>query len=288
MHPYPGQIFWPTAPAPYREPDRYLVGLSLGTVTDPTGLAVLRRTPSVWSPEPEKKVEAAYQLVGLKRYPAATSYPAILAHLKELLEREPLSAPETRLVLDFTGCGGPVGELFTAADLCPTLAVITTGTQTLQAPTGEWRVAKMTLAGVLQVLLQSGRLRIAERLPEAETLTAELLAFKVKPQAQPVDTFETWREGERDDLVLAVGLAGWLGEKGQSWATDPSFLRWLHLGQQANGPAPQQAGGQKEPWRPWALQPEPGDLHPGRPGPDWVHVPGKGWVQLSLRPGERW
>jgi hypothetical protein len=220
----PGPIFWPTRPAPYREPDRYLLGLSMGTVTDPTGLAIVRRTPSVWSPEPEKREEAAYQLVGLKRYPLGTPYPAILAHLKELLAREPLTAPETKLLLDFTGCGRSVAGLFRAADLSPVLIDITAGGAVLQAGTDEWKVAKRELASVLQTLLQTGRLKIAADLEEAKVLRDELLAFKVK--APVSDLAADWRENPHDDLVLACAAACWWGERPQGWATDASFLRW--------------------------------------------------------------
>ena len=43
-----------------------------------------------------------------------------------------------------------------------------------------YRVPKRDLVGGLQVLLQSGRLKIASSLEHAETLRAELLNFRVK------------------------------------------------------------------------------------------------------------
>ncbi len=73
------------------------------------------------------------------------------------------------------------------------------------------------LVSVVQVLLQSERLKIARALPEAQTLTSELLAFKVSISLTGHDSYGNdvgpWRENPHDDLVLAVALACWYGEK---------------------------------------------------------------------------
>jgi hypothetical protein len=41
----------------------------------------------------------------------------------------------------------------------------------------------------------------------------ELENFRVKVTTARTDTFEAWREGQNDDLVLAVALAAWIGEQ---------------------------------------------------------------------------
>jgi hypothetical protein len=64
------------------------------------------------------------------------------------------------------------------------------------------------------VLLQTGRLKIASALPEAEVLVKELLAFQVKITSTAHDAYGAWREGVHDDLVLALALATWYGEQG--------------------------------------------------------------------------
>jgi hypothetical protein len=76
----------------------------------------------------------------------------------------------------------------------------------------------------LQVLFQAGRLRVAEGLPEARTLINELINFRVKITANAHDTYEAWREGTHDDLVLAVALACWYGERNKSSLLDDVFL----------------------------------------------------------------
>ena len=68
---------------------------------------------------------------------------------------------------------------------------------------------KRDLVGVVQVLLQSERLKIARSLPEAQALTQELLSFEAKVTTAANDVYGTWRERQHDDLVLGLALALW-------------------------------------------------------------------------------
>ena len=68
------------------------------------------------------------------------------------------------------------------------------------------------MASCLQVFLQSRRLQVAA-LPERELLIQELLAFRLKNAPTADEDFDSWRERAHDDLVLAVALALWSGEK---------------------------------------------------------------------------
>jgi hypothetical protein len=48
----------------------------------------------------------------------------------------------------------------------------------------------------------------------ADTLRKELLNFKVKINISTAhDSYEAWREGDHDDLVLAVAMACWCRER---------------------------------------------------------------------------
>jgi hypothetical protein len=76
---------------------------------------------------------------------------------------------------------------------------------------GERNVAKVQLVSTLQAILP--RLTVAKELPHSATLVAELKAFRVKITASRNDTFESWREKDHDDLVLAVALALWLSDR---------------------------------------------------------------------------
>jgi hypothetical protein len=60
--------------------------------------------------------------------------------------------------------------------------------------------------------LEGRRLLIPPTLRLAAVLAQELRAFRVKVTAAGNETFESWREPDHDDLVLAVALAVWWGE----------------------------------------------------------------------------
>ena len=72
---------------------------------------------------------------------------------------------------------------------------------------------KRELVGMVSVLLEQRRLQIADGLPEATILKAELGNFRLKMTAAGNETFSAWRDADHDDLVLAVALACWLGEQ---------------------------------------------------------------------------
>jgi hypothetical protein len=59
------------------------------------------------------------------------------------------------------------------------------------------------------------RITVAKDLPLTKTLESELGTFKVKITGAANETYEAWREGQHDDLVLAVAMAAWLGQRNQ-------------------------------------------------------------------------
>lgn len=76
-----------------------------------------------------------------------------------------------------------------------------------------YRVPKKDLVSVTQVLLQTGRLKIARALPHAELLARELVNFRSRLAAQTVESQLDWRERANDDLVLALAIAAWQAEQ---------------------------------------------------------------------------
>ena len=62
--------------------------------------------------------------------------------------------------------------------------------------------------GPLSCLLLAALLRLAAQ-PERRQLARELETFQVKLTQAGNETFESWRERDHDDLVLAVALGCW-------------------------------------------------------------------------------
>lgn len=92
-------------------------------------------------------------------------------------------------------------DLFQAASLGVRLVpvTITAGADSHEGTEG-WRVPKRDLVGAVQVLLQRRRLRIAQRLAEAERLLEEMEGFRVQITATGRDTYGAGPEGVHDDL----------------------------------------------------------------------------------------
>jgi hypothetical protein len=215
-----------------------IAGLDLGQAQDYSALAVLERQ--------EKDGQAQYLLNHLRRWALGTPYTVIAADLGELFchrrqgdkETPPLAGAP--LAVDQTGVGRAVVDMIRDAGLYAQLSpvLITAGHATTYGEDGAWHVPKKELVSTLQVLLQGARLKIA-RVPDREVLVKELLAFRVKVTAAGNETFESWRERDHDDLVLAVALAAWMAENGPSQAEREAMPMCLETGPEGRFPLPE-------------------------------------------------
>jgi len=191
----------PTAARSIEPQERqFMIGLDLAQSNDWTALAVVER------------LKTGYAVPMLTRTRGAP-YPQIVGRVADLLETPPLKG-QSELVIDATGVGRPVLDLFRASGLDPRAVTITAG----QKPAGSLRharVPKRDLINVLLLALQAGTLTIAQDQPFADVLARELAELRVKITASGYDRYEA-RDGEHDDLVLAVAMAVWMLEKSPS------------------------------------------------------------------------
>jgi hypothetical protein len=144
----------------------------------------------------------------LERLPLGTPYPGIVAYVGRLLGR----LPGAELVIDLTGVGRPVFDMFRFSGITPVGVLITSGA----AETGGGPihgVPKLDLVSRLQALLHEGRLKIHKDLAEADTLVRELQDFRCEFTAAGHLTFNA-RLGKHDDLVLALAIAVWRAADG--------------------------------------------------------------------------
>jgi len=148
----------------------------------------------------------------LRRFPLKTSYQAIADDVASLTRREELAKQQWVVIADATGVGAPVIDMLKRLELKPVAITITAGFEVTRLTGREFRVPKRDLVSTLRLLLDDRRLKIAQGLPDAQTLVSELLNFRLKISKGGTDTYEPWREGEHDDLVLATALAAWYGE----------------------------------------------------------------------------
>jgi hypothetical protein len=231
------------------------VGCDLGKLTDNTALSILTRSLAVNSLTglPEKSVRGFYlyrwEARALKRYKLGTPYLAIVADVLRICDRRELR-PAPRLVLDATGVGVAVTEMFTRALVdfpdveCHTISItagegasaVTNLTRANMVARGQWRVSKIQLIGAIREVLESRRFKVSKDpitgkpIEFAEVLVKELTNFREKITESANLTYEA-RQGQHDDLVLATCLPIWLGSqpfcqmRTQSGLETPDYLR---------------------------------------------------------------
>jgi hypothetical protein len=187
----------------------FTVGVDLGQSFDPTAIAIVRKIE-------DGSGRPIFQVGHLERLPLQTLYPHVVAHVGNLMQR--LRSPSVELVIDSTGVGRAVADMFTVAGL-PTINVTIVAGDAISSEGLNFRVPKITLVSRIQAALHSGVLRIHKHLAEAPTLVEELQSFRAQ-----VSDVGHWRFGARsgkhDDLVLAAAVALWRS------AGDTAFAGW--------------------------------------------------------------
>lgn len=194
---------------------RWFVGVDLGQSHDPTAVSVIeakfasiRPTLTAWHvPKAKaalKEYQPAFHVLHLERLPLGMAYPDQVLYVAGVVARPPLEKPMT--LIDFSGVGRPVYDLFSKARI-PNLSgiAITGGREIKRKPYG-WSVPKQILVSKVQALLHTKQLQIEEKLKDATALTRELQDFRVTYTSAGNAIFNA-RVGAHDDLVLAVCLA---------------------------------------------------------------------------------
>lgn len=184
----------------------YFVGLDLGQASDYTALAVVEKHahPVTKGNRREEEIDALH-CRHLQRYELGTLYPAIVDDVASMLKLPELRGAQ--LIVDATGVGRGVADMFGAIGVKPRRVVVTAG-NSVNVTGGFWHVPKRDLVAAAQVPLHQKILKFAE-MPLKETLITEMTNFKIKITESANDTYGAWREGQHDDLIFAVMLACW-------------------------------------------------------------------------------
>jgi hypothetical protein len=216
-----------------------IVGIDLGQQRDYTAITVVERgyvsAGELYNDHyfykgrqrysAREPVSLEYHVRHLERPALGTSYVKVVERILALLES--LGDKELVLAVDTTGVGRPVKDMLNTRldewlkeheerEISAAWITITGGDSVTKASEagGGLRVPKRDLASAPLVLMQNEQLKIAAEMPLSDTLRKELLNFKVKINISTAhDSYEAWREGDHDDLVLAVAMACWCGER---------------------------------------------------------------------------
>jgi hypothetical protein len=199
----------------------FYVGLDLGQSADYSALAIMQVVKEVNFEEKPGKIESYLHLRHLERYPLRTPYTQIADGVATLMRSEQLNHDEydpsrhrtaktkVELLVDKSGVGAGVTDLLKAKGLQFTPITIHGG-EKVHNERGTYNVPKKDLVAALEVPFDTGTLKVAEGLQLWPTLKEELLNFRRKQNQKTAHiSFEHWREGDHDDLVLACALACW-------------------------------------------------------------------------------
>ena len=203
---------------------RYVVGVDLGQSSDPTAIAVLEWQRGVMDAGTEwerhtslsEHLQTPAEFINvrhLERLPLGLSYPNVVQHVADLLARPPLfradNRPAAELIIDETGVGRAVGDIFIDAGMNPKRVTITAGGEATSGHgLDRFHVAKTILISNVDAMLHRGILRFAATLSEADAMRDELLDFRRRLSDAGRATYAA-RTGRHDDLVLAVAIACW-------------------------------------------------------------------------------
>jgi hypothetical protein len=197
----------PVLPQPcWRSPSCYFVGVDLGQAADPTAVCVLE----AWSQreQPHLPEVFLFTVIHLMRFPLGMSYPSMVRDIGSLLQQPRLKGAKTELIIDETGVGKAVGDIFDSQGLRPVKVTITAGNEVGQNGFNRYSVPKQTLVSRLDAAMHCEELFFSVDLHESPALEEELKDFSRHVSDAGRSSYAA-REGKHDDLVLAVALALW-------------------------------------------------------------------------------
>jgi hypothetical protein len=186
----------------------------IGSRNDYMAGVVVRQTPEFLNRFPgDRELIQFFDVVHLERF-RGMSYLDAAEHVRSLMLRPELKGMTT-LVVDATQVGLPVTQLMQGMGLSPVGITITGGSRASMDSfmEGSFLVPKRDLYMSATVIMQNGRLRIAE-LPLKKELDDELKGFQYKVTRTGRETAGNETDSLHDDLAMALCMAIWMGTKG--------------------------------------------------------------------------
>lgn len=195
----------------------YYSGLDLGQSADYSALVILEHG---LVPDPDRSGMKLnrWDVRHIQRWHLGTPYPTVVADLVTLFDRSPIC--NSTLVVDATGVGRAVVDIIRRSEI---RAEVRPYSVTAGREEGDKTVPKKDVVGAVLAALQTRRLRFAESLELRGALEKELENYRVKVTANRNEVFESLRESDHDDLVMALALALWYGERTAGW---PNASAW--------------------------------------------------------------
>lgn len=202
---------------------RFFLGLDLGEVKDFTAFAAIEVVGGPGGP--------LYRLIGLERFKSDVNteildrvsdssvslsyWDRVVRYLARHLRSHQFHR-NSLLGIDATGIGRPVVRMMLESPMVQETGTPIypfefrgNGSREYQRQNGLIQITRRTVLSSVQIVMGQGRLRIPEKLREAEVLRRELLSVRIEEGRQ--DHLDE-RTREHDDMVFAVALPVHLAE----------------------------------------------------------------------------
>jgi len=173
------------------------------------------------TPRRRKRRAKHHSLIRLDMLRAGLSYPAQVELIVEIAASLDSDEKPT-LYVDATGVGRAVVDLIRAASPFPVKAITFTSAAEVVRHGQNISVPKTELISSLEIALSTRRLHAVADLPLAKDLDRELRAFSYELSATGRPQYEG--KGQHDDLVIALALGVWGGERGGGLANFRQFM----------------------------------------------------------------
>lgn len=189
----------------------YMLSIDLGRFQDYSALHLIRVVPVRRINKDNAGEIFAYNNYHVI-YQARTTepYTSLVSKVDQVLSQDRIRNL-TAVIVDGTGVGTAVVEMFKYNPI----VVMMHGGDTLsirQDPPG-YSVPKRDIVAAMQVVFQTGRIKIAKNLPYNEQLAKELQNFLMTTSAAGNDLYANLKDSIHDDMVISLGLGLWYGEK---------------------------------------------------------------------------
>jgi len=207
------------------------IGLDLGKAADYTAVAAVQAVKE----RLECNDSAGMPMFGtflhcrhLHRYQLNTMYTEIVDDMASMVNHPELKRDGYLLIPDATGVGAPVIELLAQRKIKQMpIYIIGLGKEHVDEDSGYMLIPKRDLITNLVVAFETSQIKFAKGLEYERLITDELTNFRMKKTKAANDIFEA-REGEHDDLVLALSLAVYFAKRHRWTAQANAPVKHVH------------------------------------------------------------
>jgi hypothetical protein len=152
-----------------------------------------------------------YDLIAMNRK-QALPYDQIVEWVIKTLKNPAFNAQgPPKFLLDATGVGVAINDMFRAKGQRPIAVTITTG-NTLTRIGSDAHLGKARLFGKFLGALDSGKVHVNPDMPIWPLVEREMLSFRAEMSTQGRVKMEA-EQGENDDMLFALAMCVWYGEE---------------------------------------------------------------------------